>query len=81
MKLRAAVSPMNGSVKLRDTIWPMASTIVVSRTRNPQKMKACMIPLGNRCRSLRWARTSAPSTPTRLGRSSTRFTGWPSRTI
>ena len=53
IRLRVGVLPMNGSRKLRETIWPMASTIVVSSTRKPQKMEACMTPEGKRCRSFR----------------------------
>jgi hypothetical protein len=74
------VRPMNGMANRSSKISPNASMIVVRRTRNPQKMNACIIPGPSRCRSFRCPRTTTASSSKRFGRSSRRRTGLPSLT-
>lgn len=69
--------PIRGSANPSSTAWPRASTIVVRRTRKPQKMNACIRPGSRRWRSFRCPRTTTASRRTRRGTSANRGAGRP----
>ncbi len=74
-------SPSHGMVEVFETTPISAMMIVGKSTTKPQKMNACMRPGTRRWNSLRWPATITTSFLTRVGTSSNRASGLPSRMI